>query len=1079
MDVTLLAETHRYWGEQRLTYTNRSPDTLRQAFYHLYFNAFQPGSMMAERNRHLPDPDGRVVPRIFELGPEEIGYLRPLRLTQDGAPVEWRVTDTVLQVDLAEPILPGATVTFEMAFEGQVPLQTRRSGRDNREGVEFSMTQWYPKLAHYDGTGWHADPYIGREFYGEFGTFDVRLTLPSAYVVGATGVLQNPEAVGHGYDRPPRPLDVETEEDAGPAADGAAGSPPPDSLTWHFRAERVHDFAWAADPDFVHERHLVEDVPGRAEPVALHLLYQPDVAPLWEPLAEWTAEMVRFFSAEYGPYPYPQFTVVHGGDGGMEYPMITLITGRRGPQSLFGVTAHELAHMWFYGMLGTNEADFAWMDEGMTGFADTEAAHHLLREADGPADHAAAVRSVAAAQNLGYYEPPNTPADWFGTNAAYGVGSYRAGEALLSLLGYVAGDEARDEVLRRYAQEWRFRHPTPADFEAVAERVSGLQLDWLFEQFLDAGARYDYAADDLNTERTATGYRSTVTLRRDAAGVLPAEVRVTFEDGSERWVSIPLATMFGHKPVPEGWAVAEPWPWVAPIYRLALDAPSPAVEAVVDPRGRTPDGDRADNRVARGLDVPLAFEGWFRQPEVQQTARAFALAPIALYADGYGFGAGLQLRAVSAATYAAPKHTLQLGVTLWPHVLASGVTTEFEESPLVPFAEGGPEDRLFDPLETSAFDGIDYTLRATRRLGRHSLLGLDAEKHLGILENRLSGTHALGGRTVFERPHGSVTLSLIHQHRASDAAFPYLAERDEVFGARAFFGEDHMLSARLDLDLGDRDDGLSATVELGAGLEPFSRLEGTPSRPGAGPRFAPTRSANRAYVTASKGLPLGPFTLRARTAVGFGDEWLTPQKRFRLGGATVETRWREAAFRVPAAALDDPRGDAHLVAFSGFGPVGYLLDVERPRLELPDPICDGRICNPVLPLPPRREGTVLGNGLLAGTLALELAVPEVAGADDVFNDLLAPLRLEVFTGAGAAWNTDRGLGADDWLADAGLGVRYDLGAFEPLERFTGQSDVLSGLRLAAKLPLWLSDPERAGDDDEFKFRWLIGVEAGL
>ena len=355
MDIHLQADRHQYTGTQRLVYTNNSPDTLRQVYYHLYFNAFQPTSMMAERNRHLPDPDRRVVPRIFELGPSEVGWHRVGSLTQDGEAATYRVEDTVLEVDLAEPILPGASTVFEMAWTAQVPLQTRRSGRDSREGIDFSMSQWYPKVAAYDALGWHADPYIGREFYAPFGSFDVRLTLPADYVVGATGVLQNPDTIGHGYDQPPG---------LGPMTPGPApgsGGSAPDSLTWHFRAEQVHDFAWGADPDYVHEHLLAEDVPGRDEPVAVHLLYQPDVAASWERLGERTAEMVRYLSARLGPYAWPQFTVIQGGDGGMEYPMLTLITGRRSPGSALGVTAHELGHMWFYGMVATNEADFAWM----------------------------------------------------------------------------------------------------------------------------------------------------------------------------------------------------------------------------------------------------------------------------------------------------------------------------------------------------------------------------------------------------------------------------------------------------------------------------------------------------------------------------------------------------------------------------------------------------------------------------------------------------------------------------------------------------------------------------------------------
>lgn len=590
MDYRLHADRHRFEGTQRLTYTNNSPDTLDVVFYHLYFNAFQPTSLMAERNRHLPDPDTRMIPQLWELGPDEIGYYRIHSLTQDGEPTRWHIHDTVMRVELPRPILPGTSTVFEMVFEGQVPLQTRRSGRDSREGVRFSMAQWYPKIAAYDAIGWHPHPYIGREFYGPFGTFDVRITLPSEYVVGATGVLQNPEEVGHGYDQPP---------DAGRVATGPARRPDgtvPDSLTWHFRAERVHDFAWAADPRYIYERHLVHDVPGRDEPVQIHLLYLPDVEERWRPMAGWVADMTRFFSERYGPYPYPQFTVAQGADGGMEYPMLTLITGRREPRSLFGVTAHEFAHMWWYGIVATNESLFSWMDEGFTSYATTEAVHALFDRAEGPADHRGAIEAVVNAQRAGFYERPNKPADWYETNRGFSVASYAAGQAFVSLLGYVMGDAVRDRLLRRFATEWRFRHPYPADLQKLAQDVSGMHLNWLFEQFLNGAERYDYAVTGIqNTPRTG-GYRAMVTLERLEPGVLPQDVRLRLADGTERWVHVPLAEAFGHKPVPDDWTVAEPWPWVFPVHRLALDVPAPVVEAEIDPERRTPDLDRANNR---------------------------------------------------------------------------------------------------------------------------------------------------------------------------------------------------------------------------------------------------------------------------------------------------------------------------------------------------------------------------------------------------------------------------------------------------------------------------------------------------
>ena len=200
MEIDMDVETNRFKGIQKIEYTNNSPDELDMVFYHLYFNAFQPGSMMDVRSRTIADPDGRVRDRISKLGPDEIGYQKIDSLTMNGQMVEFMVEGTVLEVKLPQAIKSGETVTFDMTFEGQVPVQIRRSGRDNAEGVRYSMAQWYPKMAEYDYQGWHADEYIGREFYGVWGEFDVKISIDKDYVIGGTGYLQNPLEIGHGYE---------------------------------------------------------------------------------------------------------------------------------------------------------------------------------------------------------------------------------------------------------------------------------------------------------------------------------------------------------------------------------------------------------------------------------------------------------------------------------------------------------------------------------------------------------------------------------------------------------------------------------------------------------------------------------------------------------------------------------------------------------------------------------------------------------------------------------------------------------------------------------------------------------------
>ena len=357
MDIEVDPALHQYTGSQTLVYTNNSPDHLEKVFYHLYFNAFQPGSMMDVRSRTISDPDSRVGDRIYHLEPEEFGYIRPTYLTMNGKPCTYHIQGTILEVNLPHPIKAGGKVTFEMNWEAQVPLQIRRSGWNNAEGVEFSMTQWYPKMCEYDYEGWHANPYIGREFYGVWGDFNVNITIDKSYVIGGTGVLQNPQEIGHGYA---------SKKTKVKAVDG--------KLTWEFKAENVHDFAWAADPEYKHTTAKLDNG------TVMHFIYQDreELHENWEKLPEFAIKAFHYMNENFGEYPYPQYTVIQGGDGGMEYPMCTLITGERSLPSLVGVTVHEAAHSWYHGALGFNESLHEWMDEGFTSFATSETMARLF-----------------------------------------------------------------------------------------------------------------------------------------------------------------------------------------------------------------------------------------------------------------------------------------------------------------------------------------------------------------------------------------------------------------------------------------------------------------------------------------------------------------------------------------------------------------------------------------------------------------------------------------------------------------------------------------------------------------------------
>ena len=553
MDVDMNVDNYQYTGDQELVYTNNSPDTLNRVFYHLYFNAFQPGSEMDVRSRTINDPDRRVMDRIAGLAPAEQGYLKVLSLSQDGEPLDYETVGTVLEVELDDPILPGETATFEMEFKGQVPEQVRRSGRNSEEGIALSMTQWYPKLAEYDFEGWHADPYIGREFQGVWGDFDVEITIDKDYILGASGILQNANEIGYNYQDDGVEVDHTNKED----------------LTWHFVAEDVHDFAWAADPHYIHDKRIA------ADGTVLHFLYQndPEIIENWKNLQSETEELLMYFNEHIGTYPWPQYSVIQGGDGGMEYAMLTLITGERSFGSLLGVTAHELAHAWFQHLLATNESKHEWMDEGFTSYISALAMDAVTgEERENP--FSGSYNSYLRLANSGMEQPQTTHADRYAYNAAYGASAYSKGAVFLAQLGYIIGEENLQETLHRYYDEWKFKHPTPNDFIRIAEKVSGAELDWYLTDWTRTTNTIDYGIKSVESD----GNETQVILERIGLMPMPVEATVTFSNGEEELVYIPLQMMRWEKPV--NGTVEEDWAWAYPTYTFTIDDPKDEIAKI-------------------------------------------------------------------------------------------------------------------------------------------------------------------------------------------------------------------------------------------------------------------------------------------------------------------------------------------------------------------------------------------------------------------------------------------------------------------------------------------------------------------
>lgn len=580
MNVNLNVANHQFEGDQKLVYYNNSPDTLQKVYYHLYFNAFQPGSMMDVRSRNISDPDARVRDRISKLKENEIGYQHIASLKQDGKDLAYKVNGTILEVTLAKPILPKGKSTFEMKFNGQVPLQIRRSGRDNREGISYSMTQWYPKMAEYDFQGWHAYQYVAREFHGVWGDFDVKITIDPKYIVAGTGRLQNPEKIGFGYEK-----------------QGTTVAKGDGNLTWHFNAKNVIDFAWAADPDYTHD---MAQVPNGPE---LHFFYQKNekTAEPWKKMEGIAVKVFQHLNTYFGKYPFDTYSIIQGGDGGMEYPMCTLILGEG--QQPEGVMSHEVAHSWFQMALASNESLHAWMDEGFTDFSSAEALAAATGK-DIKASHSGSYNGYFALVASGLQEPADQHSDHFNTNRAYGTAAYNIGAVFLEQLKYLIGEENFYKGMLRYYNTWKMKHPAPNDFVRVMEKTSGLQLGWYQRYWTATTKRIDYGIG-LITESNGTAL---VDLKRVGDFPMPIDLVVTYKDGTQETYYIPMNEMMGSKPM-EGNASrvnCEPWPWVYPNYTLKINRKVSEIESVeIDPSQRMADIDKKNNKVSLSERIPF------------------------------------------------------------------------------------------------------------------------------------------------------------------------------------------------------------------------------------------------------------------------------------------------------------------------------------------------------------------------------------------------------------------------------------------------------------------------------------------
>lgn len=585
MDIDVNEKTYQYDGKMKLKYSNNSGQELNKVYFHLYFNAFQPGSMMDERLKSIVDPDARMVTnsgtrekpvlhsRIAALKPDQIGYQKIKSVKYNGQAVNFKEDGTILEVSLPTAIKDASTVEFDLEWQAQVPEQIRRSGRNSREGIAFSMTQWYPKMAQFDEFGWHLDEYVGREFIAPFGNFDVTIHINKDYVIGSSGKLQNPSEV-KGYVKNPK-IKVNNKK-----------------ATWHYKAENIHDFAWAADPK------LVVDSAKTKGGVTVYTVYLPtdqQVTDNWKTALGLAVDFFDFTGQHFGAYPWKTYTIVQGGDGGMEYGTATLITGGRNLKGLVGVIYHEAAHSWYQHLFGVNETVDEWMDEGFTSYIEELALTELF------------VRPTAKALNpigsayMAYYklaksgkeEPMSLLADYYNTNYAYSNEAYNKGAVLAEQLGYIIGKENLQKTFLKFYDIWKFKHPTPNDFKRVAEEVSGINLKWYFNLFINTTRTIDYSINTVSD--------NSIELVNKSNLAMPIDLLVEYQDGSKELFYIPLREMRGEKPAEKydiyqgvKRTVLPDWFWTKPTYTVPVSKKVKSVK--IDPTERLADINPEDNK---------------------------------------------------------------------------------------------------------------------------------------------------------------------------------------------------------------------------------------------------------------------------------------------------------------------------------------------------------------------------------------------------------------------------------------------------------------------------------------------------
>jgi aminopeptidase N len=509
-------------GEETLVYTNNSPNTLTEAYFHLYQNAVQPGSLTDElykQNRakvtygqYESQKLGTVIHNI-QINPEETPIKDEPHESQN---IAFEIQNTLLKIKLPTPLKPGEQITFQINFTtyfDRGSIRRRMKVYDHHGYKHFNGVHWYPRICVYDRKfTWETDQHVEKEFYGDYGYFDISLTLPNHYIAEATGTLVNKEEVLPAALR--KQLDIANFKDK-PIGSQPSVIVPPDGTykTWHYQAVNVHDFAWTADPTY----RIGETTWNGVQCVAIA---QENNAKGWQQTAQFTAKVIATYSRDFGLYNYPKIVCADAADG-MEYPMITLDGGYYpSHQSLI---AHEVGHNWFFGMVGSNETYRAALDEGFTQFLTAWCMRKLTKESQPELKRAFAGYMEDAID--GTDEILETHSNDFHSATGHGGGYkhvYYKTASMLYNLQYYLGDSVFLEAMKNYVEQWKFCHPYIEDFRNSIIQSTQTDLNTFFDQWFQTNKAADYSIKRITPLKQANYYR--VTLQRNGKMVMPVDL---------------------------------------------------------------------------------------------------------------------------------------------------------------------------------------------------------------------------------------------------------------------------------------------------------------------------------------------------------------------------------------------------------------------------------------------------------------------------------------------------------------------------------------------------------------------------